>query len=444
MLTSNKTILITFSIGIASFIVSNLFFKGFHFNSVSHLIIDVLMNQLYAFVLGYSNMWFFAYLRRRSWNQEDSFKRIFLSITGSTLITLIGLFLLRLVTVLSTGRYSFLEFISREKFSNYYFGLGLTFVVITLFHAIYFYNRYQQNRLKEQKAIVGTVSAKFNALKNQLDPHFLFNSLNVLNSLIEENPEAAQRFTTALSKVYRYVLEQKDKTLVTVEEELQFAKTYMSLLKMRFEDSIIFEMPQRILHPDSKVVPLALQLLLENAVKHNRVTSSAPLYIKIYESEGCLVVENNLQPKQIIKRSGGVGLNNIEQRYSLLTRKTVQIAKGTDKFAVSLPLITDSESVFTSPASPQKDEVYARALNHVDALKKFYYSLMAFSVVMPFLIYVNYSTSWRFHWFWFPLLGWGLGLFIRAIKVFVPAGHIGKRWEKRKVEEFIKKERTER
>ena len=200
------------------------------------------------------------------------------------------------------------------------------------FSCYLFYNKYQQNRIKEQKVIAGTASAKFDALKNQLDPHFLFNSLNVLTSLIEENPDNAQKFTTSLSKVYRYVLEQKSKELVTVDEELQFAKTYMSLLKMRFEDSIVFTMPEKASNPDSKVVPLSLQLLLENAVKHNMVTSSKPLHIRIYEAQGSLIVENNLQPKQIVKKSTGVGLSNIKQRYDLLTNKKVIIKQRSKPF----------------------------------------------------------------------------------------------------------------
>src|SRR5690606_17573701 len=119
---------------------------------------------------------------------------------------------------------------------------------------------YQEQKVREQKIIAGNASAKFESLKNQIDPHFLFNSLNVLSSLIEENPAQAQKFTTALSKVYRYVLEQKDKELVPVSEELSFAKTYMSLLRMRFENSVIFHLPDAIPDPDAKVVPLALQL----------------------------------------------------------------------------------------------------------------------------------------------------------------------------------------
>ena len=157
----------------------------------------------------------------------------------------------------------------------------IALVVSSVFLVIYYYRHTQESKVKEQKIIAGTASAKFDALKNQLDPHFLFNSLNVLTSLIEENPEAATRFTTSLSKVYRYVLEQKNKDLVTLEEELKFANLYMLLIKMRFEDSIVFSVPQELSNPEAKVVPLSLQLLLENAVKHNMVTPEKKLHISI-------------------------------------------------------------------------------------------------------------------------------------------------------------------
>src|SRR5690606_1094094 len=156
-------------------------------------------------------------------------------------------------------------FIAGENFQMYFIALMFTLVISLFFHAFYFYKELQENKVKEQKVIAGTASAKFESLKNQIDPHFLFNSLNVLTSLIEENPDNAQRFTTSLSKVYRYVLEQKDKELVSVEEELAFAKTYMELLTMRFENSLFYDVPQNLENPEAKVVPLSLQLLLENA-----------------------------------------------------------------------------------------------------------------------------------------------------------------------------------
>ncbi|WP_417860434.1 histidine kinase [Winogradskyella sediminis] len=443
MMKSLKKIILTFAIGCAVFVLGNLFSDGFNFDSFNDFIIQFGFYQLYAFVLGYSNMAFFDYMERRSWKKGDIAKRIVLGIVGSTCITLVGLFFLRAATsVFYYGR-DFDVFMQRETWKAYSFGLWITLSIVSVFHIIYFYNRYQKNKIKEQKVIAGTASAKFDALKNQLDPHFLFNSLNVLTSLIEENPENAQKFTTSLSKVYRYVLEQKNKELVTVDEELKFARTYMSLLKMRFEDSIIFEIPDQASNPESKVVPLSLQLLLENAVKHNMVTSSKPLHVKIYEDGNHLVVMNNLQLKQIVKKSSGVGLENIKQRYQLLSNKKVIINQREKDFAVAIPMLTKQVSIMTSVQKSQSrlNEDYVRARKRVEELKAFYYSLIAYVFVIPFLVYIWYTYSYMtIQWFWFPAFGWGLSLAFQAYRVFVDDGALGAKWEKRKIEEYMRKE----
>lgn len=439
-----KQIFLAFLIGCGVFIVGSILDNGFAYSSINEALISFAFYQLYSFVLGYSNMYFFDYMSRRNWKKNDTVKRIIIGIIGSTVITLIGLFFLRAFTFSIYSDKAFLEFIANEKFQYYKFGLWITLIIISVFYAIYFYNRYQQNKIKEQKVIAGTASAKFDALKNQLDPHFLFNSLNVLTSLIEENPENAQRFTTSLSKVYRYVLEQKSKELVTVDEELQFAKIYMSLLKMRFEDSIIFEMPEKASSPESKVVPLSLQLLLENAVKHNMVTTSKPLQIKIYEDGDSLVVENNLQPKQIVKKSSGVGLANIKQRYDLLTNKQVFINKEANRFAVAIPMLTKQIPIMRTATQQKISDNYLRARNHIEELKGFYYSLMSYCLVIPFLVFINYRTSWGFQWFWFPMFGWGIGLIIQAFRVFASNGVFGRNWEERKIEQFMREEDNNR
>lgn len=445
MTKSIKNIIITFLIGCAIFVVGNLLSGGFDFESIGELVTNFVFYQIYTFVLGYSNMFFFDYLEKRNWKKTDTLKRIIVGIAGATIITLIGLFLLRAATALLMNGVTFSNFLMNEKFRYYQFGLWITLTIVAIFHVIYFYNKYQQNRIKEQKVIAGTASAKFDALKNQLDPHFLFNSLNVLTSLIEENPDKAQKFTTSLSKVYRYVLEQKNKELVSVDEELQFAKTYMTLIKMRFEDSIVFTMPERATNPESKVVPLSLQLLLENAVKHNMVTPNKPLHITIREDHGYLVVENNLQPKQIVKKSSGVGLSNIKQRYDLLTNKKVNINQEAKRFAVALPMLTKQISIMKQTELPSRlDDRYVRARKHVEELKGFYYSLISYCVVIPFLIFVNYKTFWDFQWFWFPMFGWGLGLAIQAYRVFVNNSILGTSWEQRKIEQFMSEEEKNR
>lgn len=435
---STKNIIITFIIGCVVYVIGSFLSDGFDYDNFNEFLIVFILYQLYAFVLGYSNMYYFDYLERRKWKKDDRYKRILIGIIGSVIITLIGLFILRTFTATMVYGKSFDQFINAESFKNYQFGLWITLTIVAVFHVIYFYNRYQQNKIKEQKVIAGTASAKFDALKNQLDPHFLFNSLNVLSSLIEENPENALKFTTSLSKVYRYVLEQKNKELVTVNEELEFAKTYMSLLKMRFEDSIIFEIPDQAINPESKVVPLSLQLLLENAVKHNMVTTSKPLHIKIYEDNGNLIVENNLQPKQIVKKSSGVGLENIKQRYNLLSTKRVLINQQANSFAVSIPMLTKQISIMDRSYSTSKiDDSYLRARKHVDDLKEFYYGIVSYFIVIPFLIYINYKTYWGFQWFWFPMIGWGIGIIINAFKVYVSDGIFGRNWEERKLKQYM-------
>ncbi|SHH40192.1 histidine kinase [Winogradskyella jejuensis] len=398
---------------------------------------------LYSVPLTLVNSLFFDYLNEKViWNNYKKY-RIIIGFIGSVILTLLTIFIIRVVIEVIIEGETWKEFKATESSEFYFSALLITLVISLFFHAVYYYRELQKTKVKEQKFIAGTASAKFDALKNQLDPHFLFNSLNVLTSLIEENPESAQKFTTSLSKVYRYVLEQKNKDLVTVDEELKFAKTYMSLLKMRFEDSIIFEIPEEASNPESRVVPLSLQLLLENAVKHNMVTSSKPLHIKIYEDGGYLVVMNNLQPKQIVKKSSGVGLENIKQRYKLLSNKKVIINQRAQDFAVAIPMLTKQVSIMRQSQLPQNrlDESYVKARKRLEELKAFYGSLVSYCLVIPFLIFIWYRySSHTIQWFWFPMLGWGLSLCFQAYKVFIGDGAFGARWEERKIQEYMRKE----
>ncbi len=431
-----KNIIIAFIIGCAVYLIGNFISGGFNYQNFNQFLEDFLFYQLYAFVLGFSNMYFFDYMESRTWKKTDTIKRIVLGMIGATIITLVGLFFIR--SIISTYYYnkSFDEFLANETFKNYQFGLWITLSIVVVFHVIYYYNRYQKQKIKEQKVIAGTARARFDALKNQLDPHFLFNSLNVLTSLIDENPDNAQKFTTSLSKIYRYVLEQKNKDLVTVNEELKFAKTYMSLLQMRFEDALKFSLPETVSNPELKIVPLSLQLLLENAVKHNVITSDNPLVIKIYEDNGYLVVENNTNPKASLEKSTKVGLKNISQRYSLITRQPVDIIKNHQSFKVRLPLLNQEINIMRTRDYENEGNKYLRAKKRVEDLKGFYGNIISYCCVIPFLIFINYKTYWGFQWFWFPVFGWGIGITVHAFTVF---GY-GSNWEERKIREIMDKE----
>lgn len=397
-------------------------------------------NQLYSVVLYMANMVFFRDLMLRFEGKFFTLKNFLIAIGGAIVITLSCLFVLRMVSQTMLGDASFEEFLNKERMSFYYGSFFISAVVTVIFFVVHYYKVRQETTVKEQRLIAGTASAKFDALKNQLDPHFLFNSLNVLTSLIEENPEAATKFTTSLSKVYRYVLEQKSKELVTVEEELKFAKLYMTLIKMRFEDSIVFTLPERIEQPDAKVVPLSLQLVLENAVKHNQVTPTKKLHIKIIEDQGLLKVINNVQPKQVVKESSGVGLRNIRQRYGLLTDRPVVIDQDAAQFSIGLPLLTKETMTMKTSDTFISEKKYEHAKEQVEKIKGFYVHLAFYLVFVPFFIFLNFRSGTNFPWALFPIGGWGLGVAGHAAEVFNWNPFFSKNWEQRKIRELMDKE----
>lgn len=433
-----KKIGIVFIIGLIVFIVGNTIYGGFNFNNITDMLINFSFYQLYSFVLGYSNMIYFDFLEKRDWEENERIKRILIGVVGSIAITLLGLFFLKMFTAIFFNGASLDEFIAAQTFKSYVFGIWVTLTIIITFHFIYFYNRYQKRKVKESQIVAKTESAKFESLKNQLDPHFLFNSLNVLTSLIGENPKQAEKFTTKLSKVYRYVLEQKDKDLISLTDELKFATSYMELLQMRYEDGIKFSIPEEVSDPELKIVPLSLQLLLENAVKHNVISSDNPLEIRIYQENRSLLIENNISPKATLEKGTKVGLKNINLRYSLITDETVEITNNNKIFKVKLPLLTQKIKIMSTNYISDSEK-YNRAKKRVDEIKGFYGGLIAYCVVIPFLIFINYRTSWEYQWFWFPMFGWGLGVVIHAFTVF---GY-GSDWEDRKIREIMEKDNNQ-
>ena len=400
-----------------------------------YLLVNFGYTMLYGLTLYLANAYLFIYLDGVFKLERFTKSRIIIGFLGSFVISVFAIFLLRIVEDVLIEGERFEVFIQNETLANYVVTIIITFFVTLAFHAFFFYKAFQENKVNQQKIIAGTASAQFESLKNQIDPHFLFNSLNVLSSLIEENPIAAQKFTTSLSKVYRYVLEQKDKELVSVTEELAFAKTYMNLLLMRFENSITFEIPENIENDEAKVVPLSLQLLLENCIKHNVVSETKPLHIKISIENGVLVVSNNLQKKDVLSGRKGVGLENIVNRYGILTNRKVLVEENENEFKISLPILTKQILVMETNTLFSENAAYAKAKKRVEELKGFYGNLTAYCIVIPTLAIINYNTYWGFQWFWFPMLGWGLGVSFHAFGVF---GY-GKSWEERKIQEIVNK-----
>jgi two-component system LytT family sensor kinase len=228
---------------------------------------------------------------------------------------------------------------SKESITYLIISVSIALLVNTIFVALAFF-KFWKTTIKEKEELKReSISAEFETLRNQVNPHFLFNSLNTLTSLIEEDPKTATDFVQKLSGVYRYVLTQKDKDTVTLGEELQFIMQYIYLNKIRFGENLRIHVHIEPKYTERKIVTLALQMLLENAIKHNVVSSQKPLSIFIGVYDDKVFVRNNLQRKIVMNESNGIGLNNIVHRYSFLTKEQVEIVEDDKEFCVSIPLI---------------------------------------------------------------------------------------------------------
>lgn len=409
--------------------------------TIENFFLTVLISCMYSFVLGVGNGLINEFLNKRFPWSEATTKRAIISIISILIANVILVHFCNYMNFVVFQKAATTQeyFSGRYNFTNW-FTINIALLISTFLHAKGFMEELKKTSRKEvveQKLIAKSANAQFESLKNQLDPHFLFNSLNVLSSLIDENPVQAQKFTASMSKIYRYVLEQKDKELVTIEDEIEFAKTYCDLLKTRFEDSVnfIFDVKDEDLR--RFVVPLSLQLLLENCIKHNLATSSKPLLIRIFTEGDTLCIENNLQIREQIKESAGIGLANIVQRYSLLTDKNVFIEKSEDYFKVKLPVLNEKPNL-VSLNKEDENKAYIRARKRVKEIKSFYANLTSYCIIIPFLIFVNLFTQNKYHWFWWPLLGWGIGVASHAFQVF----GIGQSWQEKKIQEIMNKQKN--
>lgn len=207
-------------------------------------------------------------------------------------------------------------------------------------NAIVFYmNRLKQTQLEAERLKKESIEAQFEALRSQVNPHFMFNCFNVLSSLVYKDPDTSSQFISQLANVYRYLLQSQQKKVVCLQEELSFIESYLYLLKMRHGDNLVVEKDVQAEPESFYVAPASLQMLIENAIKHNIVSKNKPLTIKLYTHNGSIVVANNLQEKEFKEESTRRGLQNIQSRYRLLSDEQVTIERTTAQFKVTIPLL---------------------------------------------------------------------------------------------------------
>lgn len=219
-------------------------------------------------------------------------------------------------------------------------GILILLPTISINFGIQFLSNWKTAQVNSETFQKETIRAELTTLKNHLDPHFLFNNLNILSSLISIDTELSQTYLEKFADVYRNILKSSKEELVTLNEELRFIASYLYLLEIRFEDTI-----QTFIDIESKahmlyLPPLTLQMLIENAIKHNAISEVRPLKIHISCQNGYLSVKNTLREKKVdMRNSGKTGLENIKKRYSYFTDKEVQVFKNPDNFIVKIPLV---------------------------------------------------------------------------------------------------------
>ena len=230
------------------------------------------------------------------------------------------------------------DFVSTSSFIT----VAISFNISLIFTAIGFFKAWKKAVAKAEELNVEMMAYRYEALRNQINPHFLFNSFNVLSDLVYADQSMAVKFINQLSDLFRYVLDSRDKELVSLKDELEFMNSYIYLLKTRFEEKLVLKIDLEA-DADELIVPMTLQLLVENAVKHNEVSEAFPLQIHILRNESYLEVENTLRIKKVGEDSKNTGLKNIIQQFSYFTERPIDVIDSDGKFLVRVPILKSSE-----------------------------------------------------------------------------------------------------
>jgi sensor histidine kinase YesM len=335
--------------------------KNFGFRNISSILIILLISIIITFIFGgFSSVWQalalnIAYglmigltislgcgyisesmLKNKNWIQKPvkKYVSVILAVTAFIIIDVIviNMFWFKL----SQGR----ELLDIFRYGFYIrmmlFELIIAMVIYLIILSYHFAKNMNEYYLESQKAKEERNKFRYATLKNQINPHFLFNSLNVLSGMIYKDVEKSDDFISKLAGIYRYVLDVQDEEVVSLEKEIGFIKEYLFLLSSRFNNNLKYEINAK---SDQYIIPMAVQILVENALKHNKVSDEKPLYISISTNKDYLLVTNSLNRKEESTSSLEIGLNNINSRYKYVTDKKITISESEHKFSVSIPLL---------------------------------------------------------------------------------------------------------
>ncbi|HEY1112719.1 MAG TPA: histidine kinase [Chitinophagaceae bacterium] len=301
----------------------------------------ILISAAEALILWEGNRLVLIFCRSRYPELTQSRQRILSQFTGCMLATI----LIRYANIWFYDQTLFWGYMFPPEGYLYSIFVGLLYVIIVagVYEGLYYFHKWKQLFSEAEALKRENLQTQLDSLKTQINPHFLFNNLGSLSSLIIEDPARAVTFVNELSSVYRYLLQANERQLTTLKSELAFLRDYFHLLKTRFGDALHLEVDIEDHQFPRLLPPLTLQLLIENAVKHNIVLPQKPLHIRLYtDEEDNLVVVNNLQKKASPVLSNKVGLRTIISKYRLLNRGAVQVAETATYFRVTLPLVKNN------------------------------------------------------------------------------------------------------
>ena len=330
---------------IISILTNLLFFgemlkEGHYFDFIQCLFIALVYSSAYWAILREVHFYYAQRYNNYDDTKERIVKTIFTMLVIYFLLFYIGKFMMIKIIAPHINHFvlphPLIEIISTITFS---------LMILTVYEAMYTMNKLKKILVEKESLEKANIRSQLMGLRSQINPHFLFNSLNTLTSLIHKDADRAENFATKLSKVYRYMLEHRNDKLTHLTEEMSWLESYIHLLKERFGDNLHIELniDQSIM--DKSILPLCLQITFENAIKHNVITSEKPLTVRLYSQGNYLCIENNLQKKHSVSSSTKFGLENIKRRYKFFTNMEVKVEESESHFSVFLPLLTPQNFV---------------------------------------------------------------------------------------------------
>ena len=329
---------------VIAILIPSYFYLKFYLTSDNRPVHNIAIGFLYSFIVAVSifavNIKTFNWLRRKFPWDKKLIQRLSSEILLTNLSAVIIVSVFALIFSLVFNHFGN-QRLSIVLFNNIIVAIILNTFAISVLEGYYYFKQWKKSLIQTEQLKRENIQSQFEALKNQIDPHFLFNSLNTMYSLIDPSPDKAKDYITKFSKIYRYVLNVKDKIVVQLSEEIDFVNYYYFLQKIRHEGNLTITINVDALKLNDFVPPLSLQMLVENAIKHNIISEKMPLKISITNNNNFIIVKNNLQLKESMNESTKIGLKNLILRYEHVSEIVPRFYILANEYIAEIPLLKD-------------------------------------------------------------------------------------------------------